>query len=318
MSHQVIWNRQSQYLSSLGLFSHQPMEKQIKMSQYYSPLRYPGGKSCIFPFVSNIFYENELIGINYAEPYAGGSGLALRLLFEGYVSSIYINDLDHSIYCFWSAILTQTDEFCNWLESVDVSVSNWLLQKEIYNKSEQATCLELAKATFFLNRTNISGVIKGGIIGGVNQNGKYKINARFNKTELIERIRKISLLKHRIHISNMDGVSFIKKLNKKKEEMFIYLDPPYVQKGADLYMNSYSKNDHKHLAKYVSKINKRWMVSYDNHEFILNLYANNEKICYKLSQCASNRVGDEILIFSPNIEYRKSIGRLKSPVLLNL
>jgi len=286
------------------------------MNIHYSPLRYPGGKNCIFPFVSNIFYENNLIGISYAEPYAGGAGLALRLLFEGYVNHIHINDLDKSIYAFWISIINEPDEFCKWIEEVDVSIKNWNKYKDIQRNSENIDHFELAKSTFFLNRTNISGVIKGGVIGGQEQKGKYKIDARFNKQDLITRIKKIAGIKDRISISNLDGLSFINKLNRKKEDIFIYLDPPYYQKGADLYMNFYSKEDHKKLSKYIHKMHKKWMVSYDTHDFILNLYAEQNKIVYKLSQAASNRIGDEILIFSKQINFEESINALKSPIML--
>lgn len=283
---------------------------------YHSPLRYPGGKNCIFPFVSNIFYENNLLGVNYAEPYAGGAGLALRLLFEGYVDKIYINDLDSSIYAFWISILTRPTEFCDWLENVEVSINNWQKYKKIQSEAPRANVFELAKATFFLNRTNISGVIKGGVIGGMEQNGKYKMNVRFNKRDLIERILRISKMRDRIFISNLDGLSFINRLNKKKEQIFIYLDPPYYQKGADLYMNFYSKADHRKLSKFVHDMQQTWMVSYDKHEFILNLYAREQKISYKLSQSASNRVGDEILIFSEHLHFADSMKKLNAPFIL--
>ncbi|WKZ20145.1 MAG: DNA adenine methylase [Candidatus Jettenia sp. CY-1] len=286
------------------------------MSIHYSPLRYPGGKNCIFSFVSNIFYENQLIGVSYAEPYAGGAGLALRLLFEGYVDHIYINDLDKSIYAFWISIINRPDEFCKWIDDVEVSITSWRKYKEIQSSADDVDYFELAKSTFFLNRTNISGVIKGGVIGGYEQKGKYKIDIRFNKQDLISRIQKIASIKDRISVSNLDGLSFISKLNKKREEIFIYLDPPYYQKGADLYMNFYSKEDHKKLSKYVHKMQKKWMVSYDNHDFILNLYTEEKKIVYKLSQAASNRVGDEILIFSVGLDFANSIKALKSPVLI--
>lgn len=286
------------------------------MNIHYSPLRYPGGKNCIFPFVSKIFYENNLIGTSYAEPYAGGSGLALRLLCEGYVDHIYINDLDKSIYAFWVSILNRSDEFCEWVEKVDVSITNWNKYKDIQRSSEEMDYFELAKSTFFLNRTNISGVIKGGVIGGQEQKGKFKIDARFNKQDLINRIKKIADIQERISVSNLDGLSFINKLNRKREDIFIYLDPPYYQKGADLYMNFYSKKDHQRLSEYVHKMHKKWMVSYDSHEFILNLYSEQNKVVYKLSQAASNRIGDEILIFSEGIDYTNSIKVLNSPILL--
>lgn len=286
-----------------------------KMSIYYSPLRYPGGKNCIFPFISRLFYENQLIGVRYAEPYAGGAGLALRLLIEGYVDHIYINDLDKSIYAFWKSIIYRPDEFCRWIEDVEVSVTNWKRYREIQQQAENVSYFELGKSTFFLNRTNVSGVIKGGIIGGVEQTGKYKIDARFNKQDLIDRIQKIESVKNRISVLNLDGIRFIKELDKKREEIFIYLDPSYFQKGANLYMNFYSKEDHKRLSMNVHQLRKKWIVSYDNHDIILNLYAEKRKLRHKLSQSASNRVGDELFIFSEDIDFANSMDALKSPVL---
>lgn len=288
------------------------MEKKLE-SRFCSPLRYPGGKACIFPFVSKIIYENHLIGTNYAEPYAGGSGLALKLLFEEYVNQIFINDLDKSIYTFWKCVLEDNVRLCDWISDVEVTVDNWRYYKNIQKNSRDVRDIDIAKATFFLNRTNVSGVLKGGLIGGYSQKGKYKIDARFNKDDLIKRIERIAKFKSRITVSNFDGLAFINRMNKKKEDVFIYLDPPYVQKGADLYMNFYSKLDHKKLAKQINKIDKRWMVSYDNHEFILSLYKNYEKVIYKLSQSASNRVGDEVLIFSDQMNFSESIYSLKEP-----
>lgn len=291
------------------------MERTTRMSTYYSPLRYPGGKNCIFPFISRLFYENQLIGAGYAEPYAGGAGLALRLLFEGYVEHIYINDLDKSIYAFWKCIIDNPDEFCEWIDKVDISIDNWQKYKNIQRKSETYKLIELAKSTFFLNRTNISGVIKGGIIGGLNQIGKYKIDARFNRQGLIDRIQKLKSVKNRISVSNLDGLHFVKNIDNKQEEILIYLDPPYLQKGANLYMNFYSKKDHKQLSEKVLKLKKNWVVSYDNHEFILNLYADHRKIVHELSQSASNRMGDEIFIFSDKLNFTNSVNSLNSPVI---
>lgn len=282
-------------------------------SRYCSPLRYPGGKACIFPFVSKIMYENCLIGTNYAEPYAGGAGLALKLLFEEYVNRIYLNDLDKSIYFFWKIILEDHIRLCDWISDVEVSVENWKYYKSILVSQEDPRAIDIAKATFFLNRTNVSGVLKGGIIGGYAQKGKYKIDARFNKDDLIKRIERIARFRSRISISNLDGLAFIKRMNKKQDDIFLYLDPPYFHKGADLYLNFYSKADHKKLAKNVHKIDKNWMVSYDNHEFILNLYKDKRKIRYQLSQSASNRIGNEVLIFSDKLKYRKSVLSLTNP-----
>jgi DNA adenine methylase len=286
------------------------------MSHFCSPLRYPGGKNCIFPFVSQLFYENGLIGSAYAEPYAGGAGLALRLLFGEFVERIYINDLDRSVFAFWTSILSRPDDFCRWIEDVEVTTDTWHKFKETQGTASEVGLFELAQSTFFLNRTNVSGVLKGGIIGGYEQKGKYKIDARFNKEDLIARIQKISMFRNRISVSNMDGLAFVRKMDSRKEDVFIYLDPPYFQKGSDLYMNFYMERDHERLSRHVHKMKKKWMVSYDSHDFILNLYASKSRIRYRLSQSASNRVGDEVLIFSEGLSFSQSLGALNSPIAL--
>ncbi len=283
------------------------------MSHICSPLRYPGGKNCIFPFVSKIFYENKLIGVDYAEPFAGGAGLALRLLFEEYVDRIYINDYDRSIYSFWWAVVNKPDEFCSWLSDVSVSVDNWRLYKSVQTCSDRADLFELAKSTFFLNRTNVSGVLKGGVIGGLSQAGKFKIDARFGKDGLIQRIQRIAKYKKRIFVSGVDGLAFVRKLDKRGR-VFLYLDPPYVKKGSGLYMNYFSKFDHERLAAAVKELASPWMVSYDNNDYILDIYSGQRKLLYKLSQSASNRVGDEVLIFKDDIVFDESSRFLKSPV----
>jgi DNA adenine methylase len=290
------------------------MEDSNRLSRFESPLRYPGGKACLFSFFANLFYENDLIGTNYAEPYAGGAGLALKLLFNEFVNKIYINDLDLSIYNFWNTVLNSNQQFCEWIENVDVSINNWKHYKEVLKNSNHYSEFEIAKATFFLNRTNISGVIKGGPIGGYNQNGKFKIDARFNKSDLVKRIKRIHNFKNRIILTKIDGIKFIKKINAIKENMFIYIDPPYVQKGADLYMNFYKINDHYNLAKNIDKINKKWLISYDNNDYILKLYQHYNKILYRLSQSASNRIGNEIVILSDELKINDSISKLKEAI----
>lgn len=286
----------------------------VKASNIFrSPLRYPGGKTCIYKFVTQLLVDNKLIGSNYAEPYAGGAGLALRLLMDEYVNEIYLNDLDPAIYAFWCAVLKKPDELCSWLTSVEVTIDKWREYKEVQKQYKTVDMLELAKSTFFLNRTNVSGVITGGPIGGIQQTGKYKIDVRFNKEEQIKRIQDISKFSHRIHLSNQDGTDFLDVIDRRADEIFIYLDPPYYKKGSTLYLNAFKDADHQKLAARVQTLIKNWMVSYDNHEFILGLYPEHHKVLYQLSQCASNRVGDEVVIFDDRIEYQNAINNLSSP-----
>lgn len=280
------------------------------MMKVYSPLRYPGGKSRIFPFVSHLIEENDMKGIAYAEPYAGGAGLALKLLIEGRVNNIYINDLNRSIYSFWKVALSRTEDLCDWLYSVEVTMENWNKYKEIQRNQDSVDEFELAKSTLFLNRTNISGVIKGGPIGGKEQAGTYKMDVRFNKPELIKKIRLIATFKNKIHLSNDDGLTFLKKISRKHEDVFVYLDPPYYKKAADLYMNFFTDKNHEELRDLISNYRKRWMISYDNEDFVLKLYGNFRKIEYQLAQYASNRVGKEVLIFDHRIQCSSSLAYL--------
>lgn len=283
---------------------------------FRSPLRYPGGKTCLYRFMTKLLEGNDLVGVHYAEPYAGGAGLALRLLMDEYVSRIYINDFDPSIYAVWYVILNRPDDMCNWIESVNIDVDTWQDCKLIQKNYRIADMFELGKATFFLNRTNVSGVISGGPIGGMHQQGKYKMDVRFNRQELIKRITDISRFSHRISLSNKDGLDFLTEIDGRKEDAFIYLDPPYYQKGSFLYMNAFNDLEHTELAHKVKSLRNKWIVSYDNHDFVLDLYYEKNKVLYRLSQCASNRVGDEVIIFDDRIQYRDAISCLNSPVIL--
>ena len=199
---------------------------------------------------------------------------------------------------------------------MDISIEEWKNCKEIQKNYKIVDVLELAKATFFLNRTNVSGVLSGGVIGGLEQNGKYKIDARFNRDDLEARILRIVQFSHRIHLSNQDGLMFLQEMNRRKEEMFIYMDPPYYKKGADLYLNAFKDIDHENLSKAVRKLKMYWMVSYDNQPFILNLYEQYNKVLYQLSQCASNRIGDEVIIFDDKLRYENAIQYLRQPIRL--
>jgi DNA adenine methylase len=124
----------------------------------YSPLRYPGGKAKLFPYFSQLIKKNGLFGADYCEPYAGAAGLAIRLLTGGFVDSIRINDIDQSVYAFWMAALGMTDEFCRKIDRTPITIAEWRKQKDIWKRNDLANTLDLGFATYFLNRTNRSGL----------------------------------------------------------------------------------------------------------------------------------------------------------------
>lgn len=274
------------------------------MSKFYSPLRYPGGKNKLAAFIAQICIENGING-HYVEPYSGGASVALFLLFEGYVEKITINDKDRSIYAFWYSVLNKTKQLCSLIENTEITIEEWRKQKEVQSRKENADLLELGFSTFFLNRTNRSGIINGGMIGGVEQNGDYLIDCRFNKVDLIKRIQKIALRKKDIHLYKKDALKLIEKIQKESENtnVIFYFDPPYYYKGNSLYMNHYERENHRQVSEKIKSItNICWIVSYDNVSEIKELYSDCDKKEYSFRHTAhSTRIGKEILFFSPSL-----------------
>lgn len=262
-----------------------------------SPLRYPGGKAKISSFIAELLKNAGQKEI-YIEPFAGGAGVALDLLLTEQVQEIIINDYDKAIYSFWRAILNETDEFIDRIETTPVTIEEWETQKNIYLNQNKKYSIDLAFATFFLNRTNRSGILKAGPIGGKNQDGNYSIDARYNKTELIKRIESIEKNKKRIKLYNKDIIAFISGVISKYDNAFVYFDPPYYNKGPELYRNYFNYDNHKNLADTIQKeVNCEWIVTYDLAQEILDLYSKCEKKKFDINYSAVNgRKKSEILI----------------------
>lgn len=243
---------------------------------FYSPLRYPGGKGKLSPLIELLIDIHGHRGGTYIEPFAGGAGVAIELLEKGVVSEIVINDLDKGIYSFWRAILEETDRFLEQVNVVPLTIEEWKRQREIYFNHNKKYSFELGFATFYLNRTNRSGIIKGGVIGGIEQSGEWKIDARFNRKTLIDRIKKIAKNKSKIHVYNKDIKPFLEKFVPKYEgNTFIYFDPPYFNKGKQLYLNFLDYNDHTRIGKLISDtVNSDWIITYDDEPEIEKIYKN--------------------------------------------
>lgn len=267
---------------------------------FLSPLRYPGGKGKLANFMKLVFRENNLLDVPYIEPYAGGAAIALALLFDEFASHIYINDLNRSIYSFWYSVLYETDALCRLIQDTPVTMMEWENQQAIQQHADQVTILELGFSTFFLNRTNRSGIITGGVIGGKSQKGPYKLDARFNRDCLESRIQRIARFRDRINIYNMDAAQLINNvLPDISHNALVYLDPPYYVKGQGLYENYYDHKDHLEIAQLVAKIPQHWIVSYDNAPQIQSMYNIHRQITYNLNYSAGDRYsGAEVMFFS--------------------
>ena len=267
---------------------------------FYSPLRYPGGKGKLEPFMELLIWQTGHVGGTYVEPFAGGAGIALELLEKGIVNDIVINDLDKGIYSFWRAILTETDRFVNDIRNVELTIDEWNRQREIIDDCSRYS-YELGLATFYLNRTNRSGIIKGGVIGGTEQVGNWRMDARFNREALVERIVKVASRKKHIHLYNKDVNSFIQNyLPKYQQNAFVYFDPPYFKKGKQLYLNFFNEQDHVRIEKMIREsVNCDWVITYDDVPEIANIYVNHELRRFDLNySVAQKRKASEIIIFS--------------------
>lgn len=284
-----------------------------------SPLRYPGGKAQLYSYIKELLICNDLIGQTYIEPFAGGAGLALKLLLNSDVKKIVINDYDPAIYAFWYSVLNYTEELCSLIETTLINPIEWQRQKEIYLLQDASKPVELGFATFFLNRTNVSGVINGGgIIGGFKQTGKYKIDARYNKNSLINKIKIIAEQRDRIMLSCIDAKELLEPRHLRQYyKAFINFDPPYVNKGGQLYKNSFTHEDHRALFEKIKQCGRKWIVTYDICPLVTELYDRYRSSYIDVNYSVqNNRKAKEYVFFSDNLKLPNGIRLLEKSGLL--
>ena len=276
------------------------------MGYTQSPLRYPGGKSSFSRLLAEFIELNNLQDGVYVEPYAGGAGAGLNLLFAERVNSIIINDAARFIYLFWKSILFDTERFIKLINDTPISIDEWQRRRQILQSSQSYPELEIAFSAFYLNRCNRSGILNAGPIGGQSQTGKWRLDARFNKKELIRRIEKIALFNSRIFVCNLDAIKFVEQrvlpLAVPNNRLLVYLDPPYYSKGDQLYLNYYTAEDHVALAEFINvQFGFKWIVSYDNIPQIRKLYGERATNVVSLNYFAhSAKIGSEVIIYCPN------------------
>jgi len=271
---------------------------------FTSPLRYPGGKGMLSNFMKLVFLKNALLDGHYVELYAGGAAIAWSLLFDEYVRHVHINDIDAAVFAFWVCVLNHTEELCKKIHDTPINMRTWQRQRSILDQPADHSQQELGFAAFFLNRTNRSGIMRGGVIGGKAQNGSWRLDARFNKKDLNARITRIARYASRISLYNVDAAKLLRELVPKlPAQSLLYLDPPYYIKGKDLYEHHYTDSDHKTICHLLTSIHDRaWIVTYDNTPRVLRLYRGCRRIRYDLSYSAQDRYfGSEVMFFSNSI-----------------
>lgn len=265
-----------------------------------SPLRYPGGKWRLATNFAALLATNFSKPPEYIEPFSGGASLAFSLLFDGHVSSLWLNDLDPAVYACLASIVQDCERFCEKVANVPVTIAERQCQKEIYRQGLRLGRFTLGFAAFYLNRTNHSGILNGGAIGGARQLGKWKIDARFNRAELIARICRIGELRGDIKVTNLDARHLLGSL-RSSSRRFVYLDPPYVGAGRSLYLNSFKETDHAALRDRVTGLNCKWAVSYDDVPLVRALYsAHRSRVISLLYTARRPKRGNERIFYSRN------------------
>lgn len=272
------------------------------MSHFLSPLRYPGGKAKLGPYFARLISHQGTRIDTYCEPYAGGAGAGLYLLLNGYVDRIIINDLNPGVAAFWRSALSRTGEFIERIEKVEVSVPSWREQRSIYASPEDSSDMDLGFSAFFLNRANRSGILSARPIGGLEQDGRWKIDARFNKSELAARIERLSKYADKIDIREQSATKLIASINRRKRPVFLYVDPPYIAQGDELYMTEHTWGDHSKLASLLMKSPHPWILTYDNGDRIRSIYPGIRCVRFNIAHTAqTQKVGKELMLYGRGV-----------------
>lgn len=282
------------------------------MTKLLSPLRYPGGKAGLAPFLTDVLDLNDLRGVDYFEPYAGGAGAALGLLADNVVSHIFINDADWRIYSFWKTVLDESDWFIEQILGARLDLAEWRAKRDVCLNPSGHAIRDVGFAAFYMNRCNRSGVLNGGPIGGYEQNGEWRLDVRFTKPTLAERVLEIAKVKDGVSVANDDAVNFLKTRlpnGNGRKRAFVYLDPPYVIKGQRLYMNAYEPGDHGEIARYIcSQKILPWVMSYDDADLVRGLYKKQQvgflPINYSLQE---KRATNELVIAPHHIRLPRTL-----------
>ncbi len=267
-----------------------------------TPLRYPGGKTRYTDLFVDIISANHLDNCTFVEVFAGGAGAAISLLLKGHVKSLVLNDRDVAIYSFWKSVKEYPGELIKLIRSTRVSMAEWKRQKAIYDSKDDGNVLLLGFATFYLNRCNHSGILGARPIGGMKQKGTYKINSRYNKSTSIAKIEAIARQADSLEVFNLDGLCFLDLLKQRygNRKCLIYFDPPYYQKGPALYLNHFNNEDHRSLRDDILECPFPWILSYDTHNDIIDMYRNYDCNLYRnhLRHTISGNTKAEELIIS--------------------
>jgi len=255
------------------------------MPETLNPLRYPGSKRALVDYIEELLIDNHLDGCRFTEPYAGSAAVGIELLQRNIINTLILCEKDILLFAFWECVFRKTKALCKKIADTPITIKTWK-ELNIYRHEKKITknnLLNLGFAGLFYNRTNFSGILNANPIGGIGQNSKYDISCRFNKQKIIDTIKTIAEYKNFVEVYYDDALNFISSQNFHfvKQKCFVYFDPPYFEKGSQIYRHYYSKQEHIKLSIFVKTMkNTDWLISYDDAPFICNLY-NDDKTQYR-------------------------------------
>jgi len=229
-----------------------------------SPLRYPGGKSKAIKFIAPLIPKFD----EFREPFVGGGSVFVYLKQKYPNKKFWINDIYENLYHFWIQAQQNPDELIQqiqyWRDTFKVGKE---LHKYLLKNIDRFDSLRKAAAFFVFNRITFSGTTES---GGFSNAALHK---RFTQSS-IERVKALSYILQNTKITNLD---YQQVIEAKGENVFIFLDPPYYSATKSAL---YGKNgklhrdfDHERLAEVLKKTKHKWLITYDDSEYIRNLFS---------------------------------------------
>ncbi len=283
-----------------------------------SPLRYPGGKALLANYISDVLESHLLTGCSFYETYLGGAAVSLDLLGKGSIANAVWVERDPLVYAFWHSVLNDPEGLSAAINDLDITIDTWEAfqhYRDVLSPNDVSfSLLELGVAGLFFNRTNFSGILGAGPIGGRNQSSKYGIDCRFNKNRIIEQIWSVSEYSDLIELHYGDAIEFMLRNAETISTgfNFVYIDPPYYTQGKKLYRYFYEDKDHLALANFIGEQGYPWLISYDDHPRIRELYGQNEiQPIYLDYKVKSSRRAKELLISNIEIPPPVYLGNLE-------
>jgi DNA adenine methylase len=228
-----------------------------------SPLRYPGGKSRAIDLISTLIPSYD----EFREPFVGGGSLFVYLKQKFPNCKYWINDLHFSLFKFWEKCQTNVDDIIEqvikWRHEFETGKE---LHRFLIDNIEKFNCIEKASAFFVFNRITFSGTSESGGYSEASYNGRFTDSS-------IKRVKELSTILHDTKITNLDYQSVVEATG---ENVFIFLDPPYYSATkSSLYGkngNLHKSFDHYRFAETMKNCNHKWLITYDDCEFIKNLF----------------------------------------------